>query len=200
VAYNFYTFRNYCNQLSFSHIRTGYGMISKQTSARDIFIEGWGRLGTTWGISKVMAEIYALLYLRPEPMTLEDMSEKLMTSRSNISLNVRGLVDLGVVKKVIVRGDRKDYYTSEDDIGKVAKLLAVAKKKKELDPAIEIVEKALAAADADADQGEERRFLTERLAELKRHMDFVDALFQSFVGGEADATSLAALTRTKENV
>jgi len=169
-------------------------MISKQTSARDIFIEGWGRLGTTWGISKVMAEIYALLYLSPEPMTLEDMSDKLKTSRSNVSLNVRGLLDLGVVKKVIVRGDRKDYYTSEDDISKVARLLAVAKKKKELDPALEIVEKAFAAAEAE---GDERGFLTERLDELKRHMEFVDALFTSFVGdGEASVNNI----KSKESV
>ena len=48
------------------------------------------------------------------------------------------LVDLGVVHKVIVRGERKDYYTAEDDITKVAKLLALAKKRKELDPAMEI--------------------------------------------------------------
>jgi DNA-binding transcriptional regulator GbsR (MarR family) len=168
-------------------------MISKQTSARDIFIEGWGRLGTTWGISKVMAEIYALLYLSPEPMTLEDMSDGLKTSRSNVSLNVRGLLDLGVVKKVIVRGDRKDYYTSEDDISKVAKLLAVAKKKKELDPALEIVEKAFAAAEAE----NERSFLTERLDELKRHMEFVDGLFTAFVGdGDASVNNV----KSKENV
>jgi DNA-binding transcriptional regulator GbsR (MarR family) len=168
-------------------------MISKQTSARDIFIEGWGRLGTTWGISKVMAEIYALLYLSPEPMTLEDMSEGLKTSRSNVSLNVRGLLDLGVVKKVIVRGDRKDYYTSEENISKVARLLAIAKKKKELDPAMEIVEKAFAAAEAE----NERSFLTERLDELKRHMEFVDGLFTAFVGdGDASVNNV----KSKEGV
>ena len=96
----------------------------------------------------MMAEIYALLYVSPSPLTLEDMSTKLATSRSNISTNVRGLLDLGVVHKMIVRGERKDYYTAEDDITKVAKLLALAKKRKELDPAMETVEKALAAAGA----------------------------------------------------
>jgi DNA-binding transcriptional regulator GbsR (MarR family) len=175
-------------------------MISRKESAHDIFIEGWGRLGTTWGISKVMAEIYALLYLESDPLTLEDMSGKLKTSRSNISMNVRALLDLGVVKKVIIRGERRDYYTAEDDIGKVAKLLALAKKRKELDPAIEIVGKALAAAEAGGGGGEEQRFLTERLAELKRHMDFVDAIFESFVGGEAEAGRLPDLTKLKENL
>jgi DNA-binding transcriptional regulator GbsR (MarR family) len=172
-------------------------MISKHQSAQDIFIEGCGRLGTTWGISRVMAEIYALLYLNSEPMTLEEMSGKLKTSRSNISMNVRALLDLGVVKKVIIRGERRDYYTSEDDIGKVAKLLAMAKKKKELDPALEIVTKALAKAEECGD-GDERSFLTERLAELKKHMDFVDAIFDSFVGNEVEAVRFADMLKSKE--
>lgn len=178
-------------------------MISKQESAQDIFIAGWGRLGTTWGISKVMAEIYALLYLSSDPMTLEDMSGKLKTSRSNISMNVRGLVDLGVVQKVIVRGDRRDYYAADDDIGKVAKLLAMAKKKKELDPAIEIVGKALDAVEAGNVTGDEKAFLADKLGELKRHMDFVNAIFESFVGGAGEvreADHLADVLKPKENL
>ncbi len=147
---------------------------------QDVFIEGWGRLGTTWGISKVMAEIFAVLYLSPEPLTLEDMSEQLKTSRSNVSTNVRALVELGVVRKVIVRGDRKDYYTAEDDVGKVAKVLALAKKKRELDPASEIVDEAIASTQHLS--GDEAAYVRGRLNELKRHMDIVDAIFNSFVG------------------
>lgn len=167
-------------------------MITHNVNALDVFIEGWGRLGTTWGISKMMAEIYALLYVSPEPLTLEDMSDKLKTSRSNISMNVRGLLDLGVVQKIIVRGERKDYYLAESDIGKVAKLLAIAKKKKELDPAMEIVNKSLALASDDDDM------LHTRLGELKRHMDFVNAIFHAFVGGESGNSDLASVIRIKE--
>ena len=168
-------------------------MTARHTSTRDIFIEGWGRLGPSWGINKMMAEIYALLYLSPNPLTLEEMSRQLETSRSNISMNVRALGDLGVVHKVIVRGERKDYYTAEDDITKVAKLLALAKKRKELDPAMEIVDKALAAAD-ESDDAE----ITHKLEELKRHMDFVNAIFHAFAGGEADPKGLASVIRVKD--
>jgi DNA-binding transcriptional regulator GbsR (MarR family) len=169
--------------------------MASHSSTHDIFIEGWGRLGTSWGISKMMAEIYALLYVSPQPQNLEDMSHKLKTSRSNISTNVRQLIDLGVVNKVIVRGERRDYYAAEDDITKVAKLLALAKKRKELDPAMEIVEKALSAA---ADAGDQTT--AQRLEELKRHMDFVNAIFHAFVGGEADPRSLANVIRVKETL
>src|SRR5262245_59599072 len=167
-------------------------MTARSSSTHDIFIEGWGRLGPSWGISKMMAEIYALLYMSSTPLTLEDMSQKLATSRSNVSMNVRGLLDLGVVHKVFVRGERKDYYTAEDDITKVAKLLALAKKRKELDPAIETVEKALAAANASRDDD-----AMQKLEELKRHMDFVNAIFHAFAGGEADPKSLARVIKVK---
>ena len=169
-------------------------MATSRLTAQDIFIEGWGRLGPSWGISKMMAEIYAALYVSPSPLTHEDMSEKLATSRSNISTNVRMLVDLGVVHKVIVRGERKDYYSAEEDITKVAKLLALAKKRKELDPAMDIIDKAIGAA------GESESATIQKLEELKRHMDFVNAIFHAFVGGEADPRTLANVIRVKERL
>ena len=170
-------------------------MSTRRASTYDIFIEGWGRLGPSWGISKMMAEIYALLYMSTTPLTLEDMSQQLATSRSNISMNVRGLLDLGVVHKVIVRGERKDYYTAEDDITKVAKRLALAKKRKELDPAMETVEKALVAANDSRDEA-----AVQKLEELKRHMDFVNAIFHAFAGGEADPKSLARVIQVKDTL
>ena len=164
-------------------------MINKKATPLDIFVEGWGRMGGYWGISKVMAEIYALLYVSEAPLTLEDMSNKLKTSRSNISLNVRGLIELGVVNKVVIRGERRDYYSAEHNIGKVAKLLAVAKKRRELDPAREIVTDALEASKSDDGNHDapSRRLFVERLEELKRHMDFVNSIFLSFVGNDAAA-------------
>ena len=170
-------------------------MMRTRRTTQDIFIEGWGRLGPAWGISKVMAEIYALLYVSEKPLTLEEMSSTLKTSRSNISMNVRQLLDLSVVHKVIVRGERKDYYTAEDDITKVAKLLALAKKRKELDPAMEIVDTALESARTGGDENTARR-----MEELKRHMEFVNAIFQAFAGGESDPRQLANVIRVKDTL
>jgi DNA-binding transcriptional regulator GbsR (MarR family) len=169
--------------------------MNSRRSTHDIFIEGWGRLGPAWGISRVMAEIYALLYVSEQPLTLEQMSRTLKTSRSNVSTNVRQLLDLSVVHKVIIRGERKDYYTAEDDITKVAKRLALAKKRKELDPAMEIVENALASA---ANAGDET--IAHRMEELKRHMEFVNAIFHAFAGGEADPKQLANVIRVKDTL
>jgi DNA-binding transcriptional regulator GbsR (MarR family) len=94
-----------------------------------------------------------------------------------------------------VRGERKDYYTAEEDITKVAKLLALAKKRKELDPAMEIVETTLASATTAGDAATARR-----MEELKRHMEFVNAIFQAFAGGESDPRQLANVIRVKDTL
>ncbi|NIM20168.1 MAG: hypothetical protein GTO51_08040 [Candidatus Latescibacteria bacterium] len=162
-------------------------MRSLDENPLDIFIEGWGRMASAWGMSKVMAEIYALLYLSSRPLSLEDMSEKLKTSRSNISLNVRSLQDLGVVRKVVIRGDRRDFYTGEDDIAKVAKRLVAEKKKRELDPAIEIVEKALSAAAVEPQDHavDEDPFTLyyDRLKALQALIVTVEGIFSAFIDG-----------------
>jgi DNA-binding transcriptional regulator GbsR (MarR family) len=148
------------------------------TAPVDIFIEGWGRMGMNWGVGKVMGEIQALLFLDSRPLSLEDMSERLKTSRSNISLNVRALQDLGVVKKVVRPGDRKDYYTAEENIGLVARRMAAQKKKRELDPALEIVRRALRAAEStESSNGID----IDRLRDLKRLIEVIGGVFDAFI-------------------
>lgn len=161
-------------------------MDSSTTDRMDVFIERWGRMGTYWGLGKASAEIQALLYLSSEPLSLEDMSEKLKTSRSNVSLNVRSLQDLGVVRKVIVPGDRKDYYAAEEDLGLVARRLAAKKKKRELDPAIKIVDDAILAASSGSDPSVENGIVinTEKLRKLKDLMEGIAGIFDTFIGDD----------------
>jgi DNA-binding transcriptional regulator GbsR (MarR family) len=150
----------------------------------DMFIEGWGRMGAHWGVGKVMAEIQALLYLSAEPLSLEDMSEKLKTSRSNISLNVRALQDLGVVHKVIRPGDRKDYYEADEDLGRVARRLAAKKKKRELDPALRIVNDVIVAASSHAAARDRHGSVpeTKKLHDLKELLAGIAGVFDTFIG------------------
>ncbi len=149
----------------------------------DIFIKGWGRMGIYWGVGKMMAEIQALLYMSQDPLGLDEMSERLKTSRSNISLNVRALQDLGVVRKIILPGDRKDYYTAETDLEKVARKLAAVKKKRELDPALEIVNRTLSAADGNNGGMNPvgNAVDTRRLQELGNLMQKIGSVFEMFI-------------------
>ena len=155
-------------------------MTSHHENALDIFIEGWGRMGTYWGVTKVMAEIQALLYLSPRPLNLDEMSEQLKTSRSNISLNVRALQDLGVVHKTSVAGERRDYYTADRSLGRVARSLAARKKKRELDPAMDIVDRAIEANQITGHP----EIDTERLYELKELLETIGSIFETFIDEE----------------
>jgi DNA-binding transcriptional regulator GbsR (MarR family) len=175
-----------------------------QADPADIFIRGWGRMGVHWGVGKVMAEIQALLYLSPGPLGLAEMSARLKTSRSNISLNVRALQDLGVVRKVIVPGDRKDYYTAEPDLDHVVRRLAAAKKKRELDPALDVISRAIEAAGSapsatirdDDGKNRDASVDTERLRQLKDMMEKIGCVFDAFIGSnKTPASTRAAGTR-----
>ena len=91
------------------------------SKARDRFIEGIGRLATTVGVSRVIGQLYGILFLSDKPLCLNDMVEGLKISKGASSLNIRELERLGVVKKVWVKGDRKDFYEAELDFEKIIK-------------------------------------------------------------------------------
>ena len=75
--------------------------------AKQKFISTWGSLGTLWGINKAMAQIHALLFIAPEPLSMEEIMEELEISRGNASMNLRGLIDWGIVYKVTKPGERR---------------------------------------------------------------------------------------------
>ncbi len=84
-------------------------------TAVDIFIDGAGKISSALlgMVNKVGGQIYALLFLNEEPMSLEDIAERLQSSKSNISINIRLLEELKLARKVWVKGSRKDYYAVE---------------------------------------------------------------------------------------
>ncbi|GAI58857.1 unnamed protein product [marine sediment metagenome] len=84
--------------------------------ARDNFVEGIGYLASTAGLNRVIGQLYAMLFLSNEPLCLDDMAERLKISKGNASVNIRELEKLRVVRKVWVKGSRKDFYEAELDL------------------------------------------------------------------------------------
>src|ERR1700741_4977652 len=95
--------------------------IMKYNEAKDKFIQTWGTLGSSWGISRTMAQVHALLLISPEPLSTEEIMEDLKISRGNSNMNVRDLIDWGLVYKELKAGERKEFFRAEKDIWKVAK-------------------------------------------------------------------------------
>ena len=111
----------------------------KLADAKQQFISSWGAFGTQWGINRTMAQIHALLLVSLDPLTQDDIMEELSISRGNVNMNIRELIGWGLVDRVIISGERKEYFTAEKDIWKVATKIIKERKKRELDPMIKLL-------------------------------------------------------------
>jgi DNA-binding transcriptional regulator GbsR (MarR family) len=113
----------------------------KLSEAKQQFISSWGAFGTHWGINRTMAQIHALLLVSPDPMTQDDIMEELNISRGNTNMNIRELINWGLVERVLLTGERKEFFTAEKDIWKVVKLIVKERKKRELEPMLQLLDK-----------------------------------------------------------
>jgi DNA-binding transcriptional regulator GbsR (MarR family) len=109
------------------------------SEAKQQFIGSWGAFGTHWGINRTMAQIHALLMVSAEPLTQDDVMEELSISRGNVNMNIRELITWGLVDRVILSGERKEFFTAEKDIWKVATQIIKERKKRELDPMMKLL-------------------------------------------------------------
>lgn len=103
---------------------------------RESMMETLGRITSFWGFSKIMGQLYGQLYLSPKPLTLDEMAEGLSTSKGNVSVNIRALERWNMVRRVWVKGDRKDYYEAETDFWKIIRGVLREREKKEFDQAL----------------------------------------------------------------
>jgi DNA-binding transcriptional regulator GbsR (MarR family) len=113
----------------------------KLTEARQQFISSWGAFGTHWGINRTMAQIHALLLVSPDPLTQDDIMEGLDISRGNTNMNIRELINWGLVERVLLPGERKEYFSAEKDIWKVVRQIVKERKKRELEPMLQLLDR-----------------------------------------------------------
>ena len=113
----------------------------KLIEARQQFISSWGAFGTHWGINRTMAQIHALLLICSDPITQDDIMEELNISRGNTNMNIRELINWGLVERVILPGERKEFFLAEKDIWIVVKQIVKERKKRELEPMLQLLDK-----------------------------------------------------------
>jgi DNA-binding transcriptional regulator GbsR (MarR family) len=113
----------------------------KLTEARQQFISNWGAFGTHWGINRTMAQIHALLMISPDALSQDDIMAELNISRGNANMNIRELINWGLVERVIIAGERKEFFSAEKDIWKVVRQIVKERKKRELEPMLLLLDK-----------------------------------------------------------
>ena len=113
----------------------------------------WGEMGARWGISRMVAQIHALLYFSPKPMTADEIVEALGVARSHVSNSLKDLQSWGVVKVVRVTGDRREHFQSIKDVWQLFEILLDERKRREMDPTLKMLRETQALLKDGAKRG-----------------------------------------------
>src|SRR5438874_1236461 len=117
--------------------------------AIDRFVLQWGDMGSQWGVNRSVSQIHALLYLSERPLTAEEIAATLGLARSNVSNSIRELMAWDLIRRVPVKGDRREHFEAETDVWEIAMRIAAVRKERELDPAVDALKSCVADAERD---------------------------------------------------
>ena len=135
--------------------------------AKNKFVQTWGALGSQWGINKTMAQIHALLMVSKEAISMEDIMEELQISRGNASMNLRSLMEWGIVYKEYKAGERKEFFSAEKDLDELAVKISKERSKREIKPALKVLKEV---SNINVNSNEEEQHFVEQTTKL---YDFV---------------------------
>lgn len=162
-------------------------MGKKLVKAQDIFLNGVNQLCNKFGLNNIMAELYAVLYLSNKPMSLDDMVERLKISKGSASVNIRALERYGAVRRIWVRGSRRDHYEAETGISKVImdRVKSMAQSRlSEIDDMINSSFQALnSVSSSDKEEKEAVEIFKQRLERLRSLQNKAQSLFELFNSG-----------------
>ncbi|GBD36533.1 HTH-type transcriptional regulator MmpR5 [bacterium HR36] len=143
------------------------------------FVELWGDMSSWWGVSRTMAEIHGLLYISGEALSAEEIQKRLGISRGNVSMNIRTLVEWGLVRRVRKRGDRREYFQSVTDVWEMFTVLAAQRKRREIDPVLRTLEQCRERLSVEAlGQAAEDTKTRQRLERIENLLTFLRLLEQ----------------------
>jgi HTH-type transcriptional regulator, glycine betaine synthesis regulator len=152
------------------------------SGAKNLFIRRWGEMAASWGISRTMAEIHAMLFLSTEPVCTDDVMEQLQVSRGSASTNLRELTNWGLIYRVHHRGDRKEYFEAEKDVWQMFETIIRERRRREVQPIVETLERCVAMIDEDrgSTKGESRKeteAYRARFTDMQEFCELLNSLF-----------------------
>ena len=134
------------------------------------FVLQWGDMGGKWGVNRSVAQIHALLYVSEGPLTAEDIAERLGLARSNVSNSIKELQAWNLIRRVPIRGDRREHFEAEADPWEIFARIAAGRKEREIDPAIAALRVCRAEAEGDS------KINPVALARINALLEFVDTM------------------------
>lgn len=154
----------------------------------------WGRMSSSWGINRTMAQLHALLLISGEDLTMDEMIDRLHISRGNASMNLRDLTEWGVIQRYRRPGDRKDIYRTDDDIVQMFTRVVRERKRREIDPTVAAIRDCLAMI-PESDASPQADTVRKRLTVLIEIFEIIDHVFaEVFRSDETIRHSMETLT------
>jgi DNA-binding transcriptional regulator GbsR (MarR family) len=146
------------------------------------FVLHFGEMGSRWGINRTVGQIYAVLFVAPHPLCADDLVERLGVSRSNVSMGLKELQAWNLVRLKHVPGDRRDFFTTPEDIWTIVRTLVEERKKREIDPTLTVLRELLMQAPAS----DEERHAQTRMREMHELIELLTAWYAEMQRLETD--------------
>ncbi|MBK8784066.1 MAG: hypothetical protein IPO22_20260 [Anaerolineales bacterium] len=158
-------------------------MATKLSQLKQDFTEGLSEISRFWGFPKGMGAIFAVLYLSPIPIPLDDIVTQTGLTKGAVSTEVRTLARMGLVHRSSKLGDRKDYYEAESDFYKSIRSILKERQNSEFDRAIRSVQETLNLFESGSVSGEEAEvaFIHERIKALQEFFNAIDSLSSAVI-------------------
>lgn len=113
------------------------------------FILHWGEMGTRWGVNRTVAQVHALLYLSPEPLTAEEISDALSVARSNVSTSLKELQNWNLIQIDSRIGDRRDHFRTTSDVWALFLTVVEQRVEREILPTMTMLQRLVGEARAE---------------------------------------------------
>ena len=143
--------------------------------ARDEFVSQWGVIGSAWGVNRTMAQIHALLITAPSALSTDEVMAELKVSRGNAHSNLRDLASWGLVRSVVRKGERKEFFEAEKDVWKMFCIIIRERRRRELRPAQAVLKECLSRTINL--RGAEATAFNKQLKALSDFLELADGVF-----------------------
>jgi DNA-binding transcriptional regulator GbsR (MarR family) len=145
------------------------------------FSQGLSQISRFWGFPKGMGAIFAVLYLSPAPLSLDEIVEHTGLTKGAVSTEIRALARMGLVHRSTRLGDRKDYYEAETDFYAAIRSLLKERQNSEFDRALRSVKETLQRMEENWVEDEDWQFVYERVKALQDFFDAIESLSRAVI-------------------
>lgn len=157
-------------------------MPSLLEESKGLLVRRWGEMSGYWGINRTMAELHALLFVSTEQLCTDDVMAQLHISRGNASMNLRALVDWGLIRRVHKLGERREFFQADTDVWHMFETILRERRRREVEPIVSTIDRCIELAAplqaADAPSSDALQDYRRRLSDLRQFLHTLSVLFE----------------------